>query len=186
MNWWNYEFLFFSAFIYLMFWKLAGCKTNTTKVGFPKIFVIYWFSEVRPKKNTPKLTRDPPPQWSRPPLPSPRSWCKYAGGPLGSPARAASGAGWLSSILSGCRVCSGSWRAARAASGAVCRLPSCQGAVCALMDEKELPGLPVVPTGAYCLQNWQSRHTKLSYIIECVKYHRFIECAKYHRFLVEK
>ena len=47
-------------------------------------------------------------EWSRPPLPSPRSWCKYAGGPLGSPARAASGAGWLSSILSGCRVCSGS------------------------------------------------------------------------------
>ena len=116
-----------------------------------------------------------------------------------------------SSILSGCRVCShGCKRAARAASGAVCRLPSCQGAVCLSWMQKSCQGcqwcrvccLPScqgavclswmqkscqrVPTGAYCLQNWQSRHTKLSYIIECVKYHRFIECAKYHRFLVEK
>ena len=120
---------------------------------------------------------------------------------------AVSGAGWLSSILSGCRVCShGCKRAARAASGAVCRLPSCQGAVCLSWMQKSCQGcqwcrvccLPScqgavclswmqkscqrVPTGAYCLQNWQSRHTKLSYIIECVKYHRFIECAKYHRF----
>jgi hypothetical protein len=75
------------------------------------------------------------------------------------------------------------------------------------MDAKELPGLPVVPCavfhpvrvpcvplmdakelseGADWLQNWQNCHTKLSYIIECVKYHRFIECAKYHRFFSSK
>ena len=58
-------------------------------------------------------------------------------------------------------------------------LPFCQGAVCLSWMQKICQR---VPTGAYCLQNWQSRHTKLSYIIECVKYHRFIECAKYHRF----
>jgi hypothetical protein len=28
-------------------------------------------------------------------------------------------------------------------------LPSCQGAVCALMDAKELPGLPVVPCAVF-------------------------------------
>ena len=89
-----------------------------------------------------------------------------------------------SSILSGCRV---PLMDAKELPGlpvvpAGC-LPSCQGAVCLSWMQKSCQR---VPTGAYCLQNWQRCHTKLSYIIECVKYHRFIECAKYHRFLVEK